>query len=463
MGGLQQKYDVEGNIKGSNSLKVKLTFLIPSLIGILLFLVPISVDGQYTIGIGLLADYLLETFSDHMPYFVVGLLGASFILSLLATFMKIEFIEKSDFLTNLFKVTSLGLIVRGFGFLVGLLTIMTLGPTIINSPGTGEVVLYDLAPVLLTWFLFAGLFLPLLMQFGLMEFIGSLLNKVMRPLFTLPGRSSIDSMASWMGAGPVGVLVTSKQFDEGYYNRREAAVIATTFSVASIAFSLVIANVIGVGHLFIPFYLTVVAASLVAAIIMPRIPPLSRKKNTYREDVGKQINDASPEGVSALKWGWIQATQKASQAKGFIHQFKSGLKTVADIWFGLIPLVMSLGVIALILVEFTPIFNVLSYPLVPLLELLRIPEASAAAPAMLVGFADMFLPAVVGSSIESELTRFVIGALSVAQIIYMSEIGVLILKSNIPVKLHELFIIFLQRTLISLPIIALIAHLLIFT
>ncbi|MBO1913405.1 hypothetical protein J4G37_52415, partial [Microvirga sp. 3-52] len=130
------------------------------------------------------------------------------------------------------------------------------------------------APVLLTWFLFAGILLPLLVEFGLMEFVGSLLQKVMRPLFTLPGRSSIDTMASWMGAGTVGVLVTMKQYDQGYYTKREAAVIATTFSIASVAFSLVIAQVIGIGHLFIPFYITVTVASIVAAIIMPRIPPL---------------------------------------------------------------------------------------------------------------------------------------------------------------------------------------------
>src|SRR5699024_414650 len=122
-----------------------------------------------------------------------------------------------------------------------------------------------------------------LVEFGLMEFVGSLLNKVMRPVFTLPGRSSIDCMASWMGAGTVGVLVTMKQYDEGYYTKRESAVIASTFSIASIAFSLVVANVIGVGHLFIPFYLTVAVASIAAGIIMPRIPPLSRKSNTYYE------------------------------------------------------------------------------------------------------------------------------------------------------------------------------------
>lgn len=57
------------------------------------------------------------------------------------------------------------------------------------------------------------------------------------------------------------------------------------------------------------------------------------------------------------------------------------------------------------------------------------------------------------------MTRFVIAAVSVSQLIYLSEVGALLLASKIPVNLKELFIIFIQRTLITLPVIALIAHL----
>jgi nucleoside recognition membrane protein YjiH len=78
---------------------------------------------------------------------------------------------------------------------------------------------------------------------------------------------------------------------------------------------------------------------------------------------------------------------------------------------------------------------------------------------MIVGFADMFLPVVVGRGGESESTRFVIAVLSLAQLIYMSEIGILLLKSKIPISFVELFIIFLQRAIITLPVAALMAHL----
>ncbi|MET3576139.1 YjiH family protein [Bhargavaea ullalensis] len=444
--------------EGAASKRAAWKFLIPSLIGALLFLLPIKVNGEITIGVGVMASAMLKAGEAWIPGFILGLLAFTMIMTIVAVAAKPSFIVNQPFLKGLFLVGPFGLITRIFGFAVGFMAFFKVGPEFISSGATGGVVLFDLAPVLLTWFLFAGVMLPLLVEFGLMEFVGTLLRGFMGPVFKLPGRSSIDTMASWMGAAPVGVLVTMKQYDEGYYTKREAAVIATTFSIASISFSLVVANVIGLGHMFVPFYATIAIASIAAAIIMPRIPPLSRKADEYAPGVVPQMEEDMPAGVSKLSWGWNQALAKADKAKGPKALVREGVETVLDIWLGLIPLVMSLGALALIVAEYTPLFQWISYPLVPLLELMQIPAANEAAPTMLVGFADMFLPSVIGSGIESELTRFVVGTLSLTQLIYMSEIGILILKSNIPVNFRELLIIFIQRTVITLPIIVLIAH-----
>ncbi|MDL4863265.1 YjiH family protein, partial [Halomonas elongata] len=152
------------------------------------------------------------------------------------------------------------------------------------------------------------------------------------------------------------------------------------------------------------------------------------------------------------------AVARAEQAPGARQLLRRALFNVADIFFGLLPLVIAIGTVALVFAEFTPLFTWLSYPMVPVLEWMNVPEAAAAAPATLVGFADMFLPAVLASDIESELTRFVIACLSLTQLIYMSEIGALLLKSKIPLKLWELVAIFLLRTAITLPIIVVMGH-----
>ena len=121
---------------------------------------------------------------------------------------------------------------------------------------------------------------------------------------------------------------------------------------------------------------------------------------------------------------------------------------------------MAIGTLALLVANFTPVFKILGLPFLPLLSLLGIPEAVAASQTLVAGFADMLLPSIMATSIQSDLTRFVVASVSVTQLIYLSEVGALLLGSKVPVKLHELFIIFIERTLITLPIVAFIAHLL---
>jgi len=442
----------------SYSVRQLLIFLIPSLLGVLLFLTPIVYEEKVTIGLGVMADALKAAVSDQLPAIATGLLIVSAVLGLFGSLLKPRWLSERRALNDLFVLPPLWLALRVLGGLFAAMTFWQFGPEWVWNANTGGVVLKDLAPVLITFFLVAGLILPLLTDYGLMEFIGTIVRNVFRKIFGLPGRSAIDAIASWLGSGTVGVLITAQQYHKGFYSAREAAVIATNFSIASIAFSLLITSFMKLDHLFVPFYLTVVVAGLAAAIITPRIPPLSWKKDEYVAGVGKQIKEDVPAGTSLLRWGLAQAVQRANANPSPAQMVKIGVHNVVDIWLGLLPLVMAIGTVSLAIAEFTPIFNWLSAPIVPLLELLQLPEAAKAAPAMLVGFADMFLPAVLGKGIESELTRFVVACVSLTQLIYMSEVGVLIIKAKLPLNLLELFVIFIIRTLITLPIIALMAH-----
>jgi len=283
----------------------------------------------------------------------------------------------------------------------------------------------------------------------------------MRPIFNLPGRSSIDCMASWLGDGTIGVLLTSKQYEEGYYSEREATVIGTTFSAVSITFCLAVISQVKLSHMFVPFYLTVCLSGIVAAILIPRIPPLSKKPDTYLNGGESKNSEVLPEGYTPFTWGLEKAVAKAKSNTDATNFIKNGLKNVLDMLLGVTPVVMGMGTSALILAEYTPIFKWLGVPFIPILNLLKIPEATLASQTIIVGFADMFLPSVIGGAIiQSEMTRFIIACLSVTQLIYISEVGGLLLGSKIPITLKDLFIIFLERTLVTLPIITLVAHIL---
>ena len=436
-----------------------LMFVLPSLLGVLLFMTPVSYQGDFTIMIAVLAKSLQAALAQALPLIVTLLISLSAVLTLLATLFKPKVVTQRLFLNTLFNVSPVWLLSRLLGAGFVLLVYTQTGPEILYGADTGGLVLHDLLPVLFSVFIFAGLLLPLLLDFGLLEFIGTLLAGIMRPIFRLPGRSAVDCMASWLGDGSVGILLTSKQYEGHHYTQREAAIIGTTFSAVSITFSLVVLAQVKLEHMFLPFYGAVCLAGVVAAIIVPRLPPLCWKKDIFINGQARAVDaEATPAGYSRLRHGYTLALHRASQVTSLTSVARTGVHNALDMLLGVLPVVMAFGTLALIIAETTPLFSWLGLPFVPLLEWLQIPEAAAASQTVMVGFADMFIPAILASSIESDLTRFVIAALSVTQLIYMSEVGALLLGSKIPVNLLELFVIFILRTLVTLPVIALVAH-----
>ena len=119
---------------------------------------------------------------------------------------------------------------------------------------------------------------------------------------------------------------------------------------------------------------------------------------------------------------------------------------------------MLVGCVGLALIEFTQLFQVLSLPLVPYLELLRLPEAAQAAPALLAGIVDSIMPSILGAGIESEVTRFVMAGVAVTQIIFFTEAAIILVRADIGLTLRDLVMIYALRVLISLPILALLGH-----
>ena len=440
-----------------------LKFIIPSLIGMILFVIPLPWGGgSLTIGVGYMASLFKDNYGEFLPAFMVYTVVASAVLTALFTILKPKFIENNVFIKQLFIVKPFTLLIRIVAAIFGLIFLFEVtgkGFEMVSNPFTGGVVINDLFPTLATWFFFSGFFLPLLMEFGSMDYLGTLIRKFMRPLFKVPGRSAIDALASWIGSGPVGVVITDKQYREGYYTSQEAAIISVCFSLVSLPFAVFIASFLNITKGFILFYGTISIASFVAALILPRIYPLNKKPTTYKDGVKVNINEEVPSGRKLHEWAVEKGVERAEKAPSILGLIQSGFRTVIDVYFSLMPIVLLLGTLALIIAEYTSVFSILSKPLVPIFTLLQVPDAAVAASATLVGFADMFMPAIFIKGSEFEITRFIVGALSFTQLIYLSETGAIILRSKIPVKFLDLVIIFIERTLITLPIIVLIAHL----
>ena len=425
----------------------------------LLFLVPIRIGGSPNVGIGYLSDLVEGKLESWLPTIVTIVVTISAVLSVGTLILRPKGTDDERGWGRLFDVGLPATAIRALGAAVAWMVLLQIGPAWLVSADTGAVILNDLMTVIFILFVFAAMALPLLTDFGLMEFAGTLLRSVFRPLFRLPGRASIDALASWLGSAPVGTILTIDQYERGFYTAREACSLVSSFSVVSVAFAVVIINFVGLADAFLPFYATLAVCGLAAAIVLPRVPPLSRRTDDLFDPTMPPYLEPEPVGESRFAQALELAVARAGAADPPRTTARRSAMQVLDIWFGLEPLVMVIGAFGLAMAVHTPIFGWLATPLVPVLELLRLPDAAAAAPALIVGFADQFLPVILAQGIPSEVTRFVIACMSVTQLIYMSEVGALLLRSSLPLSVLDLLAIFAWRTVLTLPIAAAAAHL----
>jgi nucleoside recognition membrane protein YjiH len=459
--------DIENNattvklepVEKSNIVK----FIVASALGGFLFLVPIPYGTTFTIPIGILIDWVsgllkLETL-DLSSLLVLVFITFSSIMTIINMVFKPEFIQKNEMMNKLFSPSPLYLVSRFIGLIIVYMVYLNFGPEFIISGATGGSML-GVSATLVSVVLCIAFLMPLLTDFGIMEFIGVLLRSIVRPLFTVPGRSAVDLITSWLGASNAAAILTVGQYEKGFYSAREAATISMNFSFVSIPFTFVIAKLIGVDHKFTIFYLICLLGGFILAAIIPRIPPLSKLPDTYDEISGKQINETIPEGVSKTKWAFNLAGQRAKQAS-LNDVLKQGLHVYSSMFMDLIPIVMAWGTIVLVLVEFTPIFNIISLPFEWYINVLGIEGAKEVAPTALVGFADMYIPPLMLANFPIERTRFIMGAATLLQIIYMTEVGLIVLKSRVPVNVGHLFVVFLERTIIAIPLVTLLTNLLV--
>ena len=438
-----------------------LKFLIPSIIGVLLLVTPFKKNGSSAVAASILSNFIHDSLNKWIPIEILVLLviTVSCLLAVIERIAKPRWIERRPWLKEVSDISDFQLITRLTAWIFGCMTAFKIGPELIWDKTTGGLVLFDLIGNLFTIFLVAGFILPLLTEFGLMEYVGVFLTKFMRTVFNLPGRAAVDCTASWVGDSSIGVALTNKQYEEGYYSVREATTIATTFSVVSITFCLVVLENVGLMNYAGQYYLTIVIAGFVAALVVPRIPPLSLKEDTYLIAPPKISGESVPTGFSKHEWALHLAVDRSEQNGHLRGYLKNTAKSVWNLWFNVMPIIMTIGTLTLILSETTPIFSYLGMPFLPLLKLMQVPEAAAASHTMIIGFADMAMPSILARSIENPMTRFIIASLSVTQLIFMSETGAVILGSKIPVNVAELFVLFIERTVITLPIIVLMANL----
>ncbi|MEB7385258.1 YjiH family protein [Staphylococcus xylosus] len=412
-------------------------FFIYSLIGIIFFFVPITISGQSTIMIDHIVQWISKLLNPILPYYVLILI----LIGATHPFINKKWNKsKTDIVFSLFKV---------IGVFIAFMVVFDFGPGFVLTESIGPFLYEKLAIPLSVLIPIGAIFLSFLIGFGLLEFIGVICRPIMRPIFKTPGKSAVDAVASFVGSYSIGLLITNKVYKDGGYTHKEAVVVATGFSTVSATFMIIVANTLGIIEYWnLYFWFTLVVTFIVTAITV-QIPPIRTEKTSTYQD--QPYKEEIRRDMPLLKESWLEAKIAVKNSKTLIENITENLRDGVVMTIAILPSIMSIGFLGLIIAEYTPIIEYISYIFYPIISIFPVSDVAVLAQASTISIVEMLLPAAIAQSADLA-TRFIVAVMSVSAIIFFSSVVPVILSTEVKISVGKLVIIWFERVVFTLLI-----------
>ncbi|UCG86103.1 MAG: YjiH family protein [Gemmatimonadota bacterium] len=426
-------------------------FIASAVLGLSFFLLPIRSGDRVTVPFDLAVSWVTQNVPTIAAVYCLILIVIGAVGSCSATVLRSPPRWSRPYTTSR-PLTLL----RVAGVPLALIYLLRIGPDMLLQEGMGSLMWDTLALSVAVIIPIGAALLVLLVHYGFLEFVGTIMQPVMRPLFKLPGRAALDSLTSWVGSYSVGLYLTRRLMQEGYYSRREAYTIATCFSTVSIGFVAVVAQTLDLLHLFPVIFVCYFTAIYLLTAILARLWPVTSISTGYI-GVPKPEPAEGPGPNRLLREGWERAVEQAGAARGCFTTLRGGFGDGMILASTILGSILTVGTGALLLARETPLFAWLGRPIAPVLAWLGLPDAALVGPAVLVGITEMYIPALLVQEAAAP-ARFFVALLSISQLVFFSSVGPMIIDMfrDVPVRGRELVALFLIRTVLLIPVLAVI-------
>ena len=433
-----------------------LKFALPSLFGAAVFLVPFSLHGEPNTLLGHFKETLLAFFAGRQPILAAAISTAAATLALAAKYCRPAWIVRDEILHE--NVTGGPLWFAARILSVPITLCVWLGAERLSGAGgipaafieEASFIVCGMTPRLVALAVVLGLLAPLVMDFGLVQFIAVFAGPVMRPLFRVPGRSAVDCVASWLGSSSMAVVFTAKMYDSGYYTGREAAAVVCGFSLAGIYNIYAVADLMNVGYALPQILIISYSSMILLAALLPRIAPLSSIPDEYISGRSRYAARAEGRrrGMSALRWALFRGTAQARRmnAEKYLRESRY---IIFSLIFSTVPLMITFGTLLLLAADLTPAAKIVAAPFSELFSLIGSQESEIVAESAVFAFVDQYLAAAAGRALLTEAGRVSCVCLSVIGLINLTEVGLHVWHSNIPLKLWQMAAVYIIRIAVS--------------
>jgi nucleoside recognition membrane protein YjiH len=431
-------------------------FVVAFLVGGVFFLLPVPYQGEVTVPFDIVVSNLTGTFPGAVGvYSLAIILGGGGV----TTAAMLRDGDLAGYDLSYFETSTVFWALRVTGAILAPVMFFELGPSWLHTPATGglmwETLVYSVGVIIPI----GAVFITIFVELGGLEFVGTMARPLMRPLFKVPGRAALDSLASWVGSYSVGLYVTRNVFEDGGYHKRDVFTIATCFSTVSIGFVGVVAATLDMLSLFPVIFGAYFFCVVVCGIILVRLPPIA---TTPKEYVAEPDPEMAFEGGPAdyVRFALSEAVNKADEGETFLQAAKRGFVDGLKLTSLILGTILAVGLAATLLSAYTPTFDILGEPLVPVIAALGIPNPEVVAPATIVGITEMYVPVLLVTE-AAPMAKFFVAVLAVSQLIFFSSVGPMVMDmfSDVPIRFRDLVVLFVMRTVILIPLIAAVTHL----
>lgn len=412
-------------------------FIFYSLFGIFMFFVPVTIGGAKSIPI----DHITTLVKKLPNYNLV--FGVFMVVAGIAYAIKTKSWQKSKLHSVFFAIKLVALV---FVFMY----LTKKGPARIFDGDMLPLIWNSIMVSVATIVPIGSVFLAFLTGFGLMEFIGVFMEPVMRPVFKTPGKSAVDAVASFVGSYSLALLITNRVYLEDTYTKKEAAIIATGFSTVSATFMIIVAKTLDLLDYWLAYFWITLFVTFIVTAITARIFPLNKKPQEYYS--GKEYVPEEKKKITfgeALDAGMDAYKNSGSLGLVIKNNFIDGFKMALNI----APSLLGVGMIGLLLAEYTPIFDIIGYIFYPFTLITRVEEPLMVAQALGMSIAEMLLPApVVANAGLGLIAKMLVAVVSVSEILFFSASIPVMMGTEIPLKFSDYIIIWIERVILSIVI-----------
>ncbi|MCL2568876.1 MAG: hypothetical protein FWE12_05505 [Oscillospiraceae bacterium] len=449
-------------VSKKHPLSAYLKFFLLPLIGIVAFFVNIPLPSYTIVGATVAENSTILV--NHLTSFLRALLWNGnirvmpYIVLAISVYGLVDlYVRRKKHFSN--TVNKVFAVIKMIGVVFVFFAVFHFGPEVMHEPrallggrGISAFVMNSILISITISIPLAAIFLPFLLNYGLVEFAGVLVRPIMRPVYRLPGRSAVILVTALLGNFSVGHIAVNGQYEEGHMTERESVAICTSFCNPSIAFMLVLAINTGMMAHWNAFFWSVFLITLIVSFIGVRIFPLSRIPDSYAPGITPHPETVYKHKILQSAFGEALCTAETSQ-----NPFQAIAQILKATFAILAAIIMGAGFstsVGMLLYFYTPIFEWIGVIFHPILWLVQIPaaEVNMAATGAAISLLEVTIPSLLVSSIDqwSVHIRYMMAVIPLTSVIFLGSFVPSLLSQNIPVKFWHLLVIWFERMVMSI-------------